>query len=92
MGRCFGNLNFCLGFALCAVVVCMAAVSLFWTPYGPTAMDARHRMEAPSPDHPLGTDQYGRDLLSRVMVGAVNSIVVGLMTVAIGMGAGVDNG
>jgi peptide/nickel transport system permease protein len=54
----------------------MALVSLFWTPYSPTAMDARDRMEAPSPNHPLGTDQYGRDLLSSVMVGAVNSIVV----------------
>jgi peptide/nickel transport system permease protein len=89
MGHYFKNLNFWLGVALSAVVVAMALVSLFWTPYSPTAMDARHRMEAPSPNHPLGTDQYGRDLLSRVMVGAVNSIVVGLMTVAIGMGAGV---
>ncbi|BBO70430.1 peptide ABC transporter permease [Desulfosarcina alkanivorans] len=89
MARCFKNLNFWLGVALSSVVVAMALTSLFWTPYGPTTMDARHRMEAPSLSHPLGTDQYGRDLLSRVMVGAVNSIVVGLMTVAIGMGAGV---
>lgn len=89
MGRCFKNLNFSLGIALSAVVVAMALISLCWTPYGPNAMDARHRMEPPSMAHPLGTDQYGRDLLSRVMVGAVNSIVVGLMTVAIGMGAGI---
>jgi len=89
MGRWLGNLNFSLGLTLCIVVVCMAAVSVFWTPYGPTVMDARHRLEAPSPAHPLGTDQYGRDILSRVMAGAVNSIIVGLMTVAIGMGAGV---
>jgi peptide/nickel transport system permease protein len=89
MRHCFGNKNFSLGVALCAVVIGMAAISLFWTPYGPTAMDARHRMEPPSLAHPLGTDQYGRDLLSRVMAGAVNSIVVGLMTVAIGMGAGI---
>jgi peptide/nickel transport system permease protein len=92
MGRYFRNLNFSLGIALSAVVVVMALVSLFWTPYGPNAMDRGHRMEAPSPAHPLGTDQYGRDLLSRVMVGAVNSIVVGLMTVAIGMGAGMVMG
>ncbi|BBO77016.1 peptide ABC transporter permease [Desulfosarcina widdelii] len=89
MGRCFRNLNFSLGLGLCTVVVCMAAISLFWTPYEPTVMDARHRLEAPSPAHPLGTDQYGRDMLSRVMAGAVNSIIVGLMTVAIGMSAGV---
>ncbi|MBC2743310.1 MAG: ABC transporter permease [Desulfosarcina sp.] len=89
MGRYFKNLNFSLGVALSTVVVIMALTSLFWTPYSPNTMDARHRMEAPSMAHPLGTDQYGRDLLSRVMVGAVNSIVVGLMTVAIGMGTGI---
>lgn len=89
MGNGFKNLNFWLGLALAAVVMAMALTSLFWTPYDPNAMDARHRMQAPSTAHPLGTDQYGRDLLSRVMAGAVNSIVVGLMTVAIGMGAGV---
>ena len=67
----------------------MALTSLFWTPHAPNTMDARHRIEAPSIVHPLGTDQHGRDILSRVMAGAVNSIVVGLITVAIGMGAGV---
>jgi peptide/nickel transport system permease protein len=89
MRRYSKNLNFSLGLALSAVVVAMGLVSLFWTPYGPNAMDPRHRMEAPSAAHPLGTDQYGRDTLSRVMVGAVNSIIVGLITVAIGMGVGI---
>ena len=89
MRRCFKNLNFSLGLTLAAVVVIMAGISLFWTPYEPNTMDARHRLEAPSLAHPLGTDQYGRDTLSRVMAGAVNSIIVGLITVAIGMGAGV---
>jgi len=89
MGRWFKKPNFLLGAVLSAVVVIMALTSLLWTPYNPNAMDARHRLEAPCLAHPLGTDQYGRDLLSRVMAGAVNSIVVGLITVAIGMGAGV---
>ena len=57
MRRWFKNLNFSLGVLLSAAVILMALVSLFWTPYDPTAMDARHRMEAPSPIHPLGTDQ-----------------------------------
>jgi peptide/nickel transport system permease protein len=92
MGHRLKNLNFLVGLVLSAAVVVMALVSLFWTPYSPTAMDARQRMEAPSLAHPLGTDQYGRDLLSRVMAGAVNSVIAGLMTVAIGMGAGVALG
>ncbi len=89
MKRFFGNLNFTLGFTLSCVVVCMALISLTWTPCDPNVMNPRHRLEAPSLIHPLGTDQYGRDILSRVMVGAFNSIVVGLVTVAIGMSLGV---
>jgi peptide/nickel transport system permease protein len=87
--RFFGNLNFTVGFILAAVVVAAALASLFWTPYAPNEMNAAHRLQPPSLSHPLGTDQYGRDVLSRVMVGAVNSIIVGLVTVAIGFGIGV---
>ena len=89
MKKYFSNLNFSLGFALSFVVIAMAVISFVWTPYEPNVMNARHRLEAPSISHPLGTDQYGRDTLSRVMVGAVNSIVVGLVTVAIGLSIGV---
>ena len=89
MQRYFTNLNFALGFSLSMVVVVMALLSLMWTPYSPNTMNPRHRLEAPTIQHPLGTDQYGRDILSRVMVGAVNSIIVGLVTVAGGMSIGV---
>jgi peptide/nickel transport system permease protein len=89
MKKYFSNLNFSLGFTLSFVVIAMAVISFVWTPYEPNVMNARHRLEAPSISHPLGTDQYGRDTLSRVMVGAVNSIVVGLVTVAIGLSIGV---
>ena len=89
MKKYFRNLNFSLGFFLSMGVVVMAVVSLAWTPYDANVMNPRHRIESPSLQHPLGTDQYGRDLLSRVMKGAVNSIIVGLVTVSIGMGVGV---
>ncbi len=89
MKRFFGNLNFLVGFVLSALVVAMALTSFIWTPWAPNIMDARHRLEPPSVSHPLGTDQYGRDILARVMVGAVNSIIVGLVTVAIGLSLGV---
>lgn len=86
------NLNFRCGLVLTAVVVLAAAISLVWTPYEANTMNPGHRLEAPSFRHLLGTDQYGRDVMSRVMVGAVNSIAVGLATVAIGMMAGVALG
>jgi len=87
--RFFSNLNFCVGFSLSMVVILMAAISLVWTPYDPNQMNARNRLQSPAWSHPLGTDQYGRDTFSRVMVGAVNSIIVGLVTVAIGLTTGV---
>ena len=89
MKRFLYNKNFTVGFALSSVVVVVALTSLVWTPYDGNRMNARIRLQGPSLQHPLGTDQYGRDTLSRVMVGAVNSIIVGLVTVAIGLSIGV---
>ena len=83
MHRFFRNKNFTAGFLLSLVVVVTAAVSLVWTPYDANRMNARDRLQGPSWEHPLGTDQYGRDTLSRVMTGSVNSIIVGLVTVAL---------
>jgi peptide/nickel transport system permease protein len=89
MKRFFTNLNFTIGFILSAVVVFAAVLSLVWTPFDANKMNAKERLQGPSWTHPLGTDQYGRDTLSRVMTGAVNSIIVGLVTVAIGLSIGV---
>ncbi len=89
MKRFFRNLNFTAGFVLTVVVVIMAMVSMVWTPYEVNNMNAPDRLQRPSLNHLLGTDQYGRDILSRVMTGAVNSIIVGLVTVAIGLSIGV---
>ena len=92
MQRFFKNLNFTVGFILSAVIILMAVISLAWTPYDANKMNPRQRLQGPSISHPLGTDQYGRDICSRVMVGAVNSIIVGLVTVAIGLTIGVSLG
>ena len=92
MRRFFRNKNFTVGFILSAAVVIVAGVSLLWTPYEANRMNARDRLQGPSWQHPLGTDQYGRDTLSRVMTGSVNSIIVGLVTVAIGLTIGVGMG
>ncbi|NNF98647.1 MAG: ABC transporter permease [Desulfobacteraceae bacterium] len=89
MKRFFINRNFTVGFILSIVVIGMAVLSFLWTPHEVNEMNARHRLQGPSMAHPLGTDQYGRDVLSRVMAGAVVSIIVGLVTVAIGVVIGV---
>jgi len=60
-----------------------------YTPYDPNRMNLSERFQAPHRNHWLGTDQYGRDILSRVMKGAVNSMIVGLVAVSIGIGFGI---
>jgi peptide/nickel transport system permease protein len=81
--------TFVIGLAITVAIVLVAALSLVYTPWDPLQMDIGGRLQPPSPDHPLGTDQFGRDVLSRIMRGAVASLVVGAVAVAIGMGAGV---
>lgn len=53
-------------------------------PYNPTANDFSAMTEAPSWAHPLGTDQLGRDLLSRILYGARTAFIVGLVSALVG--------
>ena len=57
-------------------------------PYSPTANDFAAMMNAPSWAHPLGTDQFGRDLLSRIIYGARTAMIVGLSSALVGGAAG----
>jgi peptide/nickel transport system permease protein len=83
------HLTFTLGLAITALLLLTAAVSLVYTPRDPLEMSMETRLEGPSESHLLGTDQFGRDLLSRIMVGSETSILVGVIAVGIGMGLGV---
>ena len=83
------HLTFSLGAAITLGLLATAALSAVYTPADPLAMSITARLQAPSRGHPFGTDQFGRDLLSRVMTGAVTSIAVGVIAVAIGAGVGV---
>jgi peptide/nickel transport system permease protein len=56
------------------------------------ALDIANRIKPPSVAHPLGTDHYGRDILSMIMVGGRTSLAVALVAVGIGMGLGVPLG
>jgi len=71
-----------------SVLLLTAALSLVYTPKDPLAMSIAGRLQGPSAAHPFGTDQYGRDILSRVMTGAFTSIAVGMIAVGIGAAAG----
>ncbi len=83
------NMNAILGAVLVFAILATAGLSLLYTPYNPNRMDLSIRFQSPNSSHFLGTDQYGRDILSRVMKGAVNSLIVGWVAVGIGIGFGV---
>ncbi|HID16280.1 MAG TPA: ABC transporter permease, partial [Candidatus Atribacteria bacterium] len=85
MKRYLKSKNFLIGFVIVSLIVIMAVISFFYTPYDPNKMYIRNRLKPPSTDHILGTDQYGRDILSRIMKGSVNSIFVGVVSVGIGL-------
>lgn len=90
--RALRHRSFVVGGILTVLLLCMAALSLAWTPHSAYLIDIRRRLLAPSAIHWLGTDPFGRDVLSLLMTGAQNSIVVGVVAVGIGMIGGVALG
>jgi peptide/nickel transport system permease protein len=86
------NRNLILGVLLSAVFVLAALVSFVWTPFDAEALNIPARLQSPNATHLLGTDHFGRDILSLIMVGARTSIAVALVAVGIGMGLGVPLG
>ncbi len=87
-GRPLRHVTFALGLAITTLLLATAALSFVYTPKDPLAMSIAGRLQGPSAAHPFGTDQYGRDVLSRVMTGAVTSIAVGVIAVGIGSAVG----
>lgn len=81
-----------IGAPLAGVFALMALVSLVWTPWDVTALDIAAKLQGPSAAHWLGTDHFGRDLMSMIMVGARVSLAVALVAVGIGAGIGVPLG
>jgi peptide/nickel transport system permease protein len=84
-GGVVGGLVTCLFFAI-------ALLAPWLSPYDPLAQDLERRLQGPSWAHPLGTDDLGRDILSRVMHGARISLTVGFMSIGIAVSAGLPLG
>ncbi|HEX5524666.1 MAG TPA: ABC transporter permease [Pedococcus sp.] len=73
-------------------VVAMALVSFVWTPYDPTLVDPASRLLKPSAEHLLGTDKFGRDVFSQLLVGARTTLFVGIVAVGLAAVVGVPLG
>tara|TARA_B100000989_G_scaffold2508_1_gene1693 strand:+ start:8662 stop:9516 length:855 start_codon:yes stop_codon:yes gene_type:complete len=86
------SFSFWIG-SLCVLsIFSFAVISFFWTPYDVTILEISNRFKTPSFENILGTDHFGRDILSMIMVGAQTSIAVALVAVSIGIVFGLPLG
>ncbi len=81
-----------VGGLIVLLLIGVALVSLGWTPYDPLAIDPGVALQASTGAHWLGTDRYGRDVLSRLMAGSQVTVYAGLVSVAIAAGVGIPAG
>jgi len=78
-----------LGTIAIFLLIIVAALAPFLSPYDPTSIDVHHVLSPPSMKHPLGTDELGRDLLSRIIWGSRISLKVGFVAVGISVLIGI---
>lgn len=88
MSNIKNNKMLLIGLILITIVVSLCIISFFYLPYDPNEMNTRDRFQGPSTEYLLGTDQFGRDILSRVMIASRGALLIGLVSVLIGAIAG----
>jgi peptide/nickel transport system permease protein len=86
--RATAHPSFVIGAVLSLLLVAAAALSLVWTPHSPYEIDMALKLRPPGGGYWLGTDAFGRDIVSLLLVGARASIVVGVIAVSIGLVVG----
>jgi peptide/nickel transport system permease protein len=81
--RLLRNYSGMLGLLIILVYLIVAIFAARLAPYSPLAQHAVDRLQAPNPAYLLGTDEFGRDILSRLMHGATNSLRIAMISVSI---------
>ncbi|MEZ5844979.1 MAG: ABC transporter permease [Hyphomicrobiaceae bacterium] len=76
------------GFLVILLYVAFAVGAIWIAPYDPEAIDFSAMLAAPSPEHLMGTDQYGRDVFSRIVYGARTALAVGILSSLVGCSIG----
>ncbi|WP_332824187.1 ABC transporter permease [Ramlibacter sp.] len=79
------NPSFMIGLVLSLLLLLTAGLSFVWTPHDPYEIDMALKLRPPGGTYWLGTDPFGRDIASLLLVGARASIVVGVIAVGIGL-------
>ena len=75
------NKHLVCGAAICFFIVIISLLSIVWVPYNYNEIDTTSRLLPPDAKHILGTDNFGRDIFSRIMAGGRNSLILAICTV-----------
>ncbi|MEM7214155.1 MAG: ABC transporter permease [Pseudomonadota bacterium] len=86
------NPSLVIGFVLSSLFIVGAVISFIWTPFSVEDVDIANKLRQPDAEHWFGTDHFGRDIFSMILVGARISIAVALIAVGVGMVIGVPLG
>ncbi|MFD0066148.1 ABC transporter permease [Streptomyces sp. NPDC056690] len=81
-----------IGGLIVTLVIGMALLSFVWTPHDPALVDASVRLQKPSPEYWFGTDKFGRDVFSQILVGSRTTLFVGFVAVGVAAVVGVPLG
>lgn len=79
------NVNLIMGVFILSVFLLMMVVSFFYTPHDVNEMNIANKLQSPNGEHWFGTDEFGRDIFSRVMSGTQTAFFVGAIAVGIGL-------
>jgi peptide/nickel transport system permease protein len=90
--RSFRNVRLVVGGGIILLLLLVALLAPIVAPYDPLAPDPSRSLAPPSPGHPLGNDEFGRDVLSRLIYGARISMTVSIGSVALALAAGAAAG
>ncbi|MBO8141779.1 MAG: ABC transporter permease [Firmicutes bacterium] len=82
------NTSALIGLVLVGAFIVAGTVGIYLAPFDPHAVNLLERLEPPSAEHLLGTDELGRDILSRILYGARISLMIGLMAAGLSLGIG----
>ena len=85
-------ISFILGFFLTLIFFVITFISFFWVPYDVETLNIANRLKEPSFENLLGTDHFGRDIFSMIMIGGQTSLSVALIAVSLGLIFGVPLG
>ena len=86
------NASLVVGGLIVSTVLAMALISFVWTPHDPTLVNSNARLEKPSLEYWFGTDKFGRDVFSQILVGSRTTLFVGFVAVGVAAVIGVPLG